>query len=78
MKNLKEILASQDRDTIQEIVYWTCVEHGLVDRNASCIPDFNSVEFELSVTIKELQIRENLQLRFMPTANTQFVKDYRK
>ena len=55
MKNLKEILASQDRDTIQEIVYWTCVEHGLVDRNASCIPDFNSVEFDLSVTIKEIQ-----------------------
>ena len=53
MKNLKEILASQDRDTIQEIVYWTCIEHGLVE--TTDIPDFNSVEFDLSVTIKELQ-----------------------
>tara|TARA_B100000927_G_scaffold3869_1_gene3085 strand:+ start:647 stop:811 length:165 start_codon:yes stop_codon:yes gene_type:complete len=53
MKNLKEILASEDRNTIQEIVYWTCVEHGLVE--TTDIPDFNSVEFDLSVTIKELQ-----------------------
>ena len=52
MKNLKEILASQDRDTIQEIVYWTCIEHGLVATTA--IPDFNSVEFDLSVSIKEV------------------------
>ena len=53
MRNLKEILASEDRNTIQEIVYWTCVEHGLV-KNTD-IPDFNSVEFDLSVTTKELQ-----------------------
>ena len=52
MKNLKEILASQDRDTIQEIVYWTCIEHGLVE--TTDIPDFNSVEFDLSVSIKEV------------------------
>lgn len=52
MKNLKEILGSQDHDTIQEIVYWTCIEHGLV--NATDIPDFNSVEFDLSVSIKKV------------------------
>ena len=52
MKNLKEILASQDRDTIQEIVYWTCIEHGLVE--TTDIPDFNSVEFDLSVSIMEV------------------------
>lgn len=52
MKNLKEILANQDRDTIQEIVYWTCIEHGLID--CRDIPDFNSVEFNLSVAIKEV------------------------
>ena len=47
-KDLKAILCSEDRDKIQEIVFWTCVEHGLIEWDMTTIPDFHSVDFELT------------------------------
>ena len=47
-KDLKAILCSEDRDKIQEIVFWTCVEHGLIEWDMTTVPDFHSVDFELT------------------------------
>ena len=47
-KDLKAILCDEDRDKIQEIVFWTCVEHGLIEWDMTTIPDFHSVDFELT------------------------------
>ena len=52
-KDLKAILCDEDRDKIQEIVFWTCVEHGLIKYDMTTIPDFHSVDFEL--TKKEIK-----------------------
>tara|TARA_B100000925_G_scaffold271783_1_gene235260 strand:+ start:671 stop:856 length:186 start_codon:yes stop_codon:yes gene_type:complete len=52
-KDLKVLLCDDDRDKIQEIVFWTCVEHGLIKYDMTTIPDFHSVDFEL--TKKEIE-----------------------
>tara|TARA_A100001035_G_scaffold37259_2_gene25013 strand:+ start:2246 stop:2431 length:186 start_codon:yes stop_codon:yes gene_type:complete len=52
-KDLKVLLCDDDRDKIQEIVFWTSVEHGLIEYDMTTIPDFHSVDFEL--TTKEIK-----------------------
>jgi hypothetical protein len=47
-KDLKCLLCDDDRDKIQEIVFWTCVEHGFISYDYSNIPDFQSVDFTLT------------------------------
>ena len=47
-KDLKVLLCDDDRDKIQEIVFWTSVEHGLIKYDMTTIPDFYSVDFELT------------------------------
>ena len=47
-RDLKVLLCDDDRDKIQEIVFWTSVEHGLIKYDMTTIPDFYSVDFELT------------------------------
>ncbi len=51
-KDLKALLSDDDRDTLQEIVFWTSVEHGLIEWDMTTIPDFHSINFQLTTEEK--------------------------